>query len=144
MLREIGSPRDEGGRGVRRWFQSDAFDLFLWQDAAGEPVAMHFCYDRRASERVLCWDARSGFSHHGVDAGEFLPGSNMSPLLVPAGSMPWFTVYHRFLAEDGGFNPRLRAFVLARLFEYRTELYGRPRRPRRRRSRPAPAGIACD
>jgi len=134
MLREIGSVRQDSPRGLRRWFQDDYFDLYVWQDAAGEPLAFQLCYDRHHDEGTIHWSQEAGYSHARVDHGRSAPGHAMTPVLRPAGPPPYFRVYRRFLAAAKDWEPRLAAFISERLQEYRFELFGR-RRPMRRSRR---------
>ena len=132
MLREIGGIRQDSGRGYRRWFQDEYFDLFVWQDEDGTPVAFQLCYARGKTEGVISWASGSGFDHSRVDSGEKPFHHAMAPLLRPAAMPPYFTVYGRLLAATADWDPRLRAFLLERMREYRRVLLGTPRKPRRR------------
>lgn len=134
-MREIGPVRQDSGRGSRRWFQDDYFDLFVWQDEAGKPVAFQLCYDRVRAEGAISWSAQAGFDHARVDAGAERTDLRygMSPMLRPDGVPPYFRIYNRFLAATKDWDPALREFMLARLREYRRALFGMHRMPRRRR-----------
>ena len=131
MLREIGSVRQDSDRGLRRWFQDDYFDLYIWQDARGEFLALQLCYDRHHGEGSIRWSRDEGYAHARVDNGHRAGGYSMTPILRPASPPPYFRVYHRYLAATCDWDPGLRAFVLERLREYRFHLYGR-RHPTRR------------
>ena len=133
MLREIGSIRQDSSRGFRRWFQDDYFDLYVWQDAAGVPIAFQLCYERNRGEGAVSWSAASGFNHARVDSGEQPHKHGMSPILRPDSVPPYFRIYHRFIDASTGWEPVLRAFVLERLREYRSVLFGVHRKPRRKR-----------
>jgi len=133
-LREIGSVRQDSERGQRRWFQDDYFDLFVWQDERGAPIGFQLCYERSLGERALSWRAEHGFEHSQVDAGRRTGADYaMAPLLRPAADPPYFRIYTRFLEAAEALDPALRAFLLERLRDYRTVLFGVPRKPRRRR-----------
>ena len=132
-MREIGPVRQDSDRGSRRWFQDDYFDLFVWQDRTGIPIAFQLCYERGAGEGAISWSAADGFAHARVDGGRNVAmRSPMSPLLRPDGIPPYFRIYSR-LADAADFDPVLRAFVLERLRAYRRVLFGTHRKPRRRR-----------
>lgn len=137
-MREIGPLRQDGARGRRRWFQDDYFDLFVWQDEGERPVAFELCYDRKAIEGAITWSEAKGFAHARVDAGEQSPFVSMTPLHRAGGTLPYFRIYHRFVAATERWQPELRAFLLERLREYRRQLYGTHRTPRRRRTRTPP------
>jgi hypothetical protein len=134
-VREIGPVRQDSDRGSRRWFQDDYFDLFVWEDRAGAPIAFQLCYERGAAEGAISWSVVEGFGHACVDGGRNVGmRSPMSPLLRPDGIPPYFRIYNR-LADAAELDPTLRAFVLERLRAYRRVLFGTHRRPRRRRAR---------
>jgi hypothetical protein len=132
-LREIEPVRQDASCGLRRWFQDDYFDLFLWQDHAGAPLGFQLCYDRSRAEGAISWSTEAGFTHARVDGGDRLSGRHpMSPLLRAAGHPPYFRIYNCFLEASTALEPRLRAFVIERLRDYRTALFGVPRKPPRR------------
>jgi len=134
VLREIGSVRQDSDRGLRRWFQDEYFDLFVWLDAAGTPLAFQLCYERNRGEGAITWNSSAGFVHDRVDAGEPSPKRSMTPMLRADGQPPYFRIYNRFLAASTACPTELRAFVIERLREYRLALYGIPRKPRRARA----------
>ena len=134
MLRELGSGRQDGNQGTRRWFQDDDFDLYLWFDAAGAPHAFQLCYDRNRNEGAITWDQSGGFGHDRVDSGEQSPKRAMTPILRTDGAAPYFRIYNRFLAASTACPSEVRDFVIARLHEYRLVLYGTPRKPHRKRA----------
>jgi hypothetical protein len=131
MLREIGPGRADG-HGLRRWFQDDYFDLYVWQDRSGSPSAFQLCYDRQHAEGAIGWSAREGYMHARVDAGRQAGGHPMTPIHRTAAPPPYFRVYARFLQSTQDWDPVMRAFVQARLREYRWHLFGSRRIPRRR------------
>ena len=133
-MREISAVRQDSERGVRRWFQDDYFDLFVWQDASGEPVAFQLCYARGGNEGAIEWHAQRGFSHGRIDPGARPARHAMSPLLRPDGVPPYYRIVNRFLDLPPDWDPQLHAFVLERLREYRQALFGTRRPPRRPRS----------
>lgn len=133
MLREIGSIRQDSTRGNRRWFQDDYFDLFVWQDATGTPIAFQLCYERDRSEGAISWSAAKGYANARVDAGEQAQKHGMSPILRPDGVPPYFRIFNRFMEASAGWEPQLRTILLERLREYRSVLFGVRRKPRRKR-----------
>lgn len=130
-MREIGSVRQDSERGYRRWFQDAYFDVFVWQDEAGRPIAFQLCYDREKAEGAISWSRESGFAHARVDAGAKQAKYGMSPILRPDGVPPFFRIYNRFVAASD-WDPELHAFVTERLREYRQVLFGTRRKPRRK------------
>ena len=101
--------------GVRkRWFESDFFDLYLWEEA-GRIVHMQLCYNRhRHDESAISWREGVGMFHDGVDAEQRV----RSPLLESGGAYDAERVNARFLKESAGMPVEIRKFVLARLHEF--------------------------
>ena len=133
MLREIGSGRQDGSRGLRRWFQDEYFDLYLWHDASGAPIGFQLCYDRNHKEGAITWDKLVGFGHDRVDGGQQSAKYPMTPILRADGAPPYFRIYDRFLAASADSPQAVRDFAIDRLRAYRIALFGTPRRPRRKR-----------
>lgn len=114
MLREIANVR-QGEPGVtKRWFESDFFDLYLWQH--GDAVFhMQLCYNRdRPGESAISWREGIGLFHDGVDAVR----RTESPLLESGGSFDAEKVNARFLRESAALPIAVRKFVLAKLHEF--------------------------
>jgi hypothetical protein len=116
-FREIRGVQQHRKGELRRWFQSEFFDLFTTQDAAGEPQWFQLCYARDTwRERVLEWRRGRGFQHLKVrDSAN--PAKKDSGELVPNGLLPYFEVTDRFAAA-GGLPPPIQAFVLEKVREY--------------------------
>ena len=133
MLREIGTARPDGNQGMRRWFQDEYFDLYVWHDASGAPLAFQLCYDRNGNEGAVSWGRSGGFGHDRVDDGERSPKRAMTPILRADGAPPYFRIYNRFLAASAACPGEMRDFLIVKLREYRVALYGAPRTPRRAR-----------
>jgi len=115
----------------RRWFESDYFDLFTWQDLSGTFVKFQLCYDVDLDERAVVWDGKGGFYHDGVDLGGM-----MAPILVPDGKFDSGTVVPRFVREAVDIPAEVRDFVLAKIREHLIESHTRKRgRKRVRRER---------
>jgi len=104
----------------RRWFQSDYFDLFTWQDLSGMFVKFQLCYDVDLDERALVWDGKGGFYHDGVDHG-----GTMAPILVPGRKLDSGTVVPRFVREAADIPAEVRDFVLAKIREHLIESHMR-------------------
>ena len=135
MLSEITAGRQERNGLLRRWYQDDYFDLFVWRRVDGEIASFQLCYDRRHSERALSWSAERGYSHHRVDSGESAYLNHKeSPLLRADGVFPVYRIAPHFESAAASLDPELKAFLLQTLLAYPRALYGPMRRPRRRRS----------
>ena len=133
MLQEIGAVRQDSALNQRRWFQDDYFDLYVWQDDGGTPIAFQLCFARNRAEGVIHWRAAEGFAHAQVDGGERAGAFSRAPVLRAGTTPPYFRIYNRFLQATSGWEPALRQFMVERLREYRHALFGVPRKPRRRR-----------
>jgi hypothetical protein len=70
MLKEVTATQQLPGEPRRRWFASEALDLYVWYDAADNVLQFQLCFDKGPGERALTWDRERGFSHHAVDDGE--------------------------------------------------------------------------
>lgn len=117
MLREIRNLRQERGGGRRRWFESDGFELVVWQDKAGAWEGFQVCYDFGLGEHALTWRPGVGFAHSSIDPGDETPFSNMTPILVPNGAVPWAEIGKLFGERSEGIDAELRELVLRRLAE---------------------------
>ena len=132
-LREIRVVEQRNPLLRRRWFQSDYFDLFTWQDAAGAVTRFQLCYDVGRKERALVWSLSEGVYHDGVDDGEPAGGSSQTPIFVPDGNFDSGTVVPRFQREAASLPAELRDFILAKAREYLVER--RARKARRKKVR---------
>ena len=123
MLREIRNVKQSDPALVRRWFQSDYFELFVWSRADGTVASFQLCYDLRRRERALTWKSDSGFYHDGVDDGESggpQAGTNATALLTGSSRGPFDAekVNSRFMQESADLPIELRSLVLSKLHEY--------------------------
>lgn len=109
----------------RRWFESDYFDLFTWQDPSGAFTKFQLCYDADLEERALVWDRKEGFSHDEVDHGGSPSGGLQTPILVADGKFDSGTVVPRFEREAAGIPADVRDFVLAKIREHLIESHRR-------------------
>ncbi len=127
MLREIRvsqAPKD----GIkRRWFQSDFFDLYVWQDDAAISddattiTGIQICYSITRNERALTWKRGVGFFHDGVDSGDDqLPGA-ATPILVADGLYEGDPVTQRFAREAADLSPALKRFIMTKIAEFSKE-----------------------
>ncbi len=80
MLKEILVVEQNDLSLKRRWFESEYFDLFIWQDPGGAFASFQLCYDVELNERALVWNGAEGFYHDGVDTGGI-----QAPILVRDG-----------------------------------------------------------
>ena len=98
MFREITVSKQATDGPKRRWYQSDYFDLFTFQDDTGAFTGFQLCYDVERNERAFSWSAANGFFHDGVDDAA-VPQSQASAILLPEGRLDSGTVVPRFTRE---------------------------------------------
>ena len=102
----------------RRWFSSDYFDIFLWQDNKNSIVKFQLCYDIAHKERALTWTHGMGFCHNSIDCGEKYPTKNHSPILLEDGLFPASEVLEKFTANSHYLEEQVRAFIIEKLSTY--------------------------
>ncbi len=127
---------------LRRWYQDEFFDLYVWQRADGTLTGFQLCYDLRGRERALSWRLKHGFSHSRVDHVHVTGRMSGTPLLAGAAHFPHRLVRLRFEAAAAPLDPAVRRFIIDKMREFgrhlaRGEL---PLRPRRRLRGAPPAG----
>ena len=117
VLKEIRNVRQEPAGGHRRWFDDDMLplELIVWYDARGAVEGFQLCYDLGAGEHALTWRTAHGFAHDAVDTGSTGPFSNLTPILVPDGRVPWADLAKRFEGCSAALEPALRELVASRL-----------------------------
>ena len=120
MLREILIVAQTNPVLRRRWFQSDYFDLFVWEETGGAFTKFQLCYEVERNERALSWRHAGGFYLDGVDHGHGWFGKQ-TPILVPGGKFDSGTVVPRFEREAANIPPELCSFILAKIREYLVE-----------------------
>ena len=139
MLREIRGVEQRNPQRAKRWFQDEYFDLYVWQDRAGEVLRFQLCYERDSRrERALEWQRGSGFQHlmvHQRYSGS--PGRDQSGDMALDGVLPYVALRERFAAAAGSLPPEMQVFIQAKLTEY-----ARPARRFRRTARAAPRWLA--
>lgn len=114
MLREVRVVRQSEPGLLKRWFESDFFDLYLWEEDA-RIVHMQLCYNRhRHDESAISWREGLGMFHDGVEAAHRIE----TPLLEAGGAFDAERVNARFLRESADLPIEVRKFVLARLHEF--------------------------
>ncbi len=121
MLREIKGIRTrESGPGRRRWFNSDAFDLVLWQEPHGGIERFQLAIRDGSTEHALTWTAADGCVFNRVDDGETRNEMTklrykMSPILLPNGDYDCNEIAKLFEAESGQIDPAVTQFVITTL-----------------------------
>ena len=113
-LREIKVSRQDDPAVIKRWFESEFFDLFLWSSASA-PFHMQLCYGKPRHERAVSWREGFGYFHDGVLSNS--PGDIVAKtsILQAGGAFDFTQVNARFLQESQGLETELRRFVLEKL-----------------------------
>lgn len=116
-LREIKHVRQYSKETFRRWFCSDYFHLYVFEDTAGSLVGFHLCYDVSGRERAIVYEGDTGLLHFRVDGGESTPFQNATPLYTSRSQLPTDleTVISRFVQESGELDPELVSWVCEKL-----------------------------
>jgi hypothetical protein len=129
-LREIRMSRQDDAGVVKRWFENEFFDLFLWS-RGGSPFHMQLCYGKPRHERAVSWREGHGYFHDGVlsnPAGDVVAKSS---ILEAGGSFDFTGVNGRFLQESLALETGLRKFVLEKLHHFALNGPTHPDRPPR-------------
>ena len=118
MFKEFARVKQEAGEGRRRWFDDDGMELIVWLDPAGQPHGFQLCYQGAGRrEHTLTWRDPGGFAHNRVSSGDSRPDKNMTPILVPDGTVPWEQLRREFATRGVDLEPALREFITSRLAE---------------------------
>jgi hypothetical protein len=111
VLAEFKNVRQEPGKGLRRWFEDNRYELVVWYRPEGALEGFQIHYQKGRAERALTWRDGEGFTHSRVDDGSGSPLKNLAPILLPNGSIPWPDVLREFDASSAELEPDLRSFV---------------------------------
>ncbi|MEM7146053.1 MAG: hypothetical protein AAF591_13025 [Verrucomicrobiota bacterium] len=118
MLREIRCVRQVPGEPFRRWFRSEAIDLFVWFGKAGEVVGLRFCYEDGGKEGAVSWWEGGSVEHRGIDDGERGPGCfKQTPILAGNAGLLDERVVRLFATESEQMDGELAMLVGAKLRE---------------------------
>ena len=115
MLREIPETRQIRGEPRRRWFNSDAMDLYVWYDNEDAPLGFQLCYGKPNAERALTWFRPASYSHMRVDHGGPFGGRGQTPLLVADGLFDPATVSTQFARLAAELPEDVRGLVATRI-----------------------------
>ena len=139
MLREIRGVEQRDPQRMKRWFQDDYFDLFVWQDAAGDVRRFQLCYERDTRrERAFEWLGGRGFQHLLVrQRYSGSPGRDQSGDMALDGVLPYVALKDRFAGAARSLPPELSGFIEDKLREF-----ARPARRFRRPSLRVPRWLA--
>lgn len=115
MLVEFDNVRQEPGAGRRRWFDGGAYSLMVWYRPDGARSGFQVVYQAGPEEHALTWREGEGFRHSRVDTGTASPLKNLTPILLPHGTIPWARMLEEFDQQSANLDPDLRAWVRGRL-----------------------------
>jgi hypothetical protein len=118
MLNEIADVTQYETGKHRRWFHSDEYDLYTWENYDGVLQGFQLCYAKLGKERALRWSPEAGYSHEGVDSPEDKPGRSMSALFVADGVFDAENVATNFENATLEMPKKIRNFVLERIRAY--------------------------
>ncbi|MBF0153559.1 MAG: hypothetical protein HQL64_07450 [Magnetococcales bacterium] len=107
---------------LRRWFQGDECDLFVWEDEAQKLATFQLAWNHQGQERLLLWKRGAGFFSLGeVDDGEMAPERNRSPILVSdGGESPQGEVLEKLRSSVMTLPEGMRQEILAALNDFQT------------------------
>jgi hypothetical protein len=115
MLREIPETRQIRGEPRRRWFNSEAMDLYVWYDNEGAALGFQLCYGKPNDERALTWFRPASYSHMRVDTGASDGQQKGTPLLLLDGLFEPLPVRAEFARLGADLPPDVRDLVLSRV-----------------------------
>ena len=120
MLSEVTNLTQYDAGAYRRWFHDDFFDLYVWENFAGEVQGFQLCYAKADQQRALRWSLERGYNHEGVDSPEDKPGRAMSAIFIADGVFDPDGIGEKFERESIPLPPGVRHFVLDKIKTYST------------------------
>jgi hypothetical protein len=122
MLSEVTHLTQHDAGSHRRWFHDEFFDLYVWENFAGEAngeiQGFQLCYAKADQQRALRWSQERGYNHEGVDSPEDKPGRAMSAIFIADGVFDPDGIGAKFERESEPLPPRVRNFVLEKIKGY--------------------------
>ena len=118
MLSEVTNLTQHDVGTHRRWFHDEFFDLYVWENVAGELQGFQLCYAKADQQRALRWSQERGYNHEGVDSPEDKPGRAMSAIFIADGVFDPDHIAEKFAIESASLPPRVRSFLLEKIRNY--------------------------
>lgn len=118
MLSEVTNLTQHDAGNHRRWFHDDFFDLYVWENFAGQVQGFQLCYAKADQQRALRFSLDRGYNHEGVDSPEDKPGRAMSAIFVADGLFDRDGIGAKFAHESEPLPPAVRNFVLDKIKGY--------------------------
>ena len=116
-LREVSKIAQPDKHLSKRWFTSQAADLFIWHNGV-RFSRFEFCYNKHRSEYSLRWKLGAGFSHAKVDDGEGVAASKSSPILIACEKIDSDYIFQVFKKLSGKVDMPVRFFIMRRLLGF--------------------------
>lgn len=121
MLHEITNLTQREMGKHRRWFHDEFFDLYVWENFAGEVLSFQLCYAKSGMQRALRWSEESGYRHEGVDSPEDKPGRAMSAIFVADGAFDPKQIGEKFAQESIEMPLGIKQFVQEKIRAYQAD-----------------------
>ena len=116
-LREVSKIAQPDKNLSKRWFTSQAADLFIWHN--GDRFSrFEFCYNKHRSEYSLRWQLGIGFSHAQIDDGETGNTHKSSPILIADNDIDCDYIFLVFKKLSGKVDMPVRFFIMRRLLGF--------------------------
>ena len=116
-LREVSNIAQPDKNLSKRWFTSQAADLFVWHD--GDRFSrFEFCYNKHRNECSLRWQLDAGFSHARIDDGETSNTYKSSPILIPDSDIDSDYIFLAFKKLSDKVDMPVRFFIMRRLLGF--------------------------
>ncbi|MCK4743367.1 MAG: hypothetical protein KAT25_06080 [Sulfuriflexus sp.] len=116
-LREVSNVAQPDKHLNKRWFSSQAGDLFVWHD--GERFArFEFCYNKYRNEYSLRWKLDTGFSHARIDDGETGNSYKSSPILITESEIDSDYIFEIFKKLSDKVDMSVRFFIMRKLLGF--------------------------
>jgi len=118
MLKEFKDISQHTGEPRRRYFYSEYFDLYVWEDKNSKLIGFQLCYDKENKERALSYiDGK--FTHRGIDTGESSASANRTPILVADGVFNKEDNLNKFIEESKSIDNIVAIYVIDMLREFK-------------------------
>ncbi len=118
MLSEVTNLTQYDAGSYRRWFHDGFFDLYVWENFAGDVQGFQLCYAKADHQRALRWSHDRGYNHEGVDSPEDKPGRAMSAIFIADGVFDPDGIGAKFALASQPLPPHVRNFILDKIKGY--------------------------
>ena len=116
-LREVSNIAQPDKHLCKRWFTSQAADLFIWHN--GDRFSrFEFCYNKHRNEYSLRWQSSLGFSHAKIDDGETGNSYKSSPILIADSDIDSDYIFLLFKKLSDKVDMPVRFFIMRKLLGF--------------------------